>query len=92
MDFYERFRKLPEIKQQSFIQATSKIGDPKEIISYIAAMPVLNESDKGGSHSDYEIRIDSRFLVICRKNEISIFTITPLKCFSVSASWSLPTK
>ena len=92
MDFYERFRKLPDKKQQSFIQASSKIGDPKEIISYIAAMPILNESGKGGSHSDYEIRIDSRFLVICRKNEISIFTIKPLKCFSVSASWSLPTE
>lgn len=92
MDFYERFRKLPDKKQQSFIQALSKFGDTKEIISYIAAMPIFYESSKGVFRSDYEIRIDSRFLVICEKNQICIFPTKPLKCFSVSASWSLPTE
>ncbi len=90
MDFYERFRKLPEKKQRAYIQSFSEIGDPNEIISYIAAMPVFCEEGRGIFNFDYEVRIDQRFLVICRDKYICIIPVQAIKCFSVSASDSLP--
>ncbi len=88
MDFYVRFRKLPEKKQQAFIQAFSKIGDPNEIISYIAAMPVFCEEGTGFLPYTSEVRIDDRFMVVCRGKEIAIYKANFLKQFHVSyAEW-----
>ena len=90
MDFYERFRKQSEKNQQAHIQSLSKIGDPNEIISYIAAMPVLCEEGRGIFNVSYEVRIDHRFLVICQGKCICIYPAEAIQSFSVSASDSLP--
>ena len=86
MDIYERLKSLSPKKYQEIRNATARFGDPDEIFAYINAMPICCPEGEGILHSDHEVRIDDRFLVLCYKKYFGFFPVDQIKFFYVSAA------
>jgi len=85
MDFNERLKKLGEKKYQNLVHVLNRMGDSQEILSYIADMTICCAEGYSVLHTDAEVRIDHRYMVICHNKEITVYPIENIRCFYVSA-------
>lgn len=90
MDFYERLQSLSDKKYQALTAGLSRLGDPAEIFAHMNAMPMICHEGTGLLHCDYEVRLDDRFLVICHRKYLAVFTVDQIGSFYVSASDNSP--
>ena len=85
MTFYERLRSLKPQAYQDLCSTVSRYGNPQEIFAYINAMPLCCQEDVGMFKSaQSEVRIDQRFLVICRQKDIGILPTGLIENFYIS--------
>jgi len=84
MDFNERLKKLGKKNYQNLVHVLNLIGDSQEILSYIENMKICCEEGRFMLHTDAEVRIDHRYMVICLNKKITVYPIEDIQCFHVS--------